>query len=187
MGSPGRKFLRDLVGILAFALLIFFVSQYVVVRYVVNGESMEPNLQTGEQVLVVTKRLAYLFSEPKRGDIIVFHPPRNVSGEPFIKRVIGIPGDVVEIRNGRVYINGKLLPENGRVYRDHCDYGPVVVPPGKYFVLGDNRPHSIDSPEIGFVDEDAIVGKAWLCIWPPSRWGKAPNFDYNSLLEGSAA
>lgn len=126
---------------------------------------MYPTLTEAERVMV--NKFAYRFGEPKIGDIVVF---RYQPGRDFIKRVIGLQGDRVEIRNGKIYINDLLLdeeylPESIAMY----DYGPVEVPPGYYFLLGDYRQNSMDSrdPRVGFISEDDIKGRAFFIFWPP--------------------
>ena len=135
---------------------------------------MEPSF-SDEQYLLVNK-LTYRFHSPKRGEVIVFHNPRLPS-QLYIKRIIGLPGEQVEIREGKVYIDGKELEENSDFpeipYSDNCS---VTVPPDHYFVLGDNRNHSSDSRSFGPIPRDDIVGKVWLCYWPPSEWGLSPKY-----------
>ena len=142
--------------------------------------------ESGQRLLV--SRVAYWFGDPARGDIITFHPPypTSPSSKPYIKRVIGLPGETVEIKSGKVYINGELLNEPYIEARSFTYSMPaIVVPEDSYFVLGDNRNVSDDSHQwinnanhwIS-IPRDSIIGKAWLSIWPPSRWGSAPNYQF---------
>ncbi len=113
-----------------------------------------------------------VFGEPKRGDVIVFRFPRDMS-RPFIKRIIGLPGETVEIRNGRVLINGELLEEVYLKDPPRYQVGPEMVPRSNYFVLGDNRNNSSDSHVWGMVPEENILGKAWVRYWPLVDWSVA--------------
>ena len=134
---------------------------------------MEPNIHEGQYVLV--NKAIYAFQTPERGNTIVFRAP-NGSGRDYIKRIIGRPGDIVEVRKGKVYINGSLIIE------PYIDKPPVYtvhrkeVPSEFYFVLGDNRNNSNDSHNGWLVPRENIIGKAWLCLWPPGTWGFAPNY-----------
>ncbi len=189
-------FLWELIQTVALTLLIFVAMRSVVQNFKVEGTSMEPTLHHNEFLIINkaaytrvdgtpfehlvayasngTSGPKFLFAEPARGEIIVFRYPQQPDKD-FIKRIIGVPGDLVEVRAGRVYLNGKLLDEpyirEGATY----DLPPKVVPPGQYFVLGDNRPNSSDSHVWGFVPADNLIGKAWLAYWPPSEWGPVSN------------
>ena len=186
-------FLRELpvLIVIAFALAIVLKTFIVQAFYIPSG-SMEPTLEPGDRVLVVKA-----FDTPERGDIIVFENPRpgrqpdrglvggflhwlseglgfaRPADEDFIKRVIGLPGETVELRNGTVYVNGLAIEEPYlQGPPDTRDFGPVKVPRGKLFVLGDNRLNSNDSRYgLGFVPRDKVVGEAFVVIWPPSRIG----------------
>ena len=124
-------------------------------------------LVSGEYVIV--NRLSYRLGSPQRGDIIVFHFPRDPK-EEYIKRVIGLPGDEVEVKNNAVYVNGQRLDESYlKVTTNYI--GTWRVPEGQLFVLGDNRNNSSDSHDWGTVPMDYVVGKAILVYWPPPAWG----------------
>ena len=204
---------RELVETLLLAVIIFFAVKAVVQNFRVEGSSMMPSLQN-DQYLLVNKAIyyrvdthelhkflpfipdsngsdRYLFRAPKRGDVIVFKFPLDTSRD-FIKRVIGVPGDTVEIHNGKVFINGSPLNEPYEESPPNYTYGPKTVPPGNYFVLGDNRNNSYDSHAwqqqcsaqqvCDFVPEGNIIGQAWVTYWPWSALG----FVNNKTLKPSA-
>lgn len=155
---------RDAVSVVVTALVIaIFVRTFVVETYVVQGPSMEPTLRDGERLLV--NKLVYRFSKPQRGDVIVFRYPLDPSRD-YIKRVIAVEGDVVEIRTGRVYRNGQLLEEPYVRHIGLSSMSRLVVPPGTVFVMGDNRLNSEDSRTFGPVQVSLVKGKASVVIWP---------------------
>ncbi|MBK8977828.1 MAG: signal peptidase I [Planctomycetes bacterium] len=157
------RFLRDVLrGFLLIVLLHLFVVQVSIVR----GESMQPCLQDGDRLLV--DRVSYSLTPVDRFDVVVLRNPRDPSVD-YVKRVIGLPGDVVELRDGRLCVNGAAVPESFGPIHDHADLPPVTVPPGFCFVLGDNRPVSCDSREFGFVALTLLRGKVRARFWPPSR------------------
>ncbi|MDW8067567.1 MAG: signal peptidase I [Anaerolineae bacterium] len=177
--SPVRSLLREVAESLILALLIYLVINLLTGRFYVRGSSMEPTLHNG-QYLVVSK-IVYHFVEPRRGDIVVFVPP-NGTGEDYIKRIIGLPGERVEIRDGVVWINGYRLDEpyltSGIPYT-----GAWTLGPDEYFVLGDNRANSSDSHAWGPLPRKNIIGKAWLCYWPPQYWGLVAHYAFPPLGE----
>lgn len=155
---------REIVEILALTLLIFLVVRFVIQSYRVDGVSMQPGLSTGEYVMV--NKLSYMLHQPERGDVIVFHWPKDVS-QDFIKRVIGLPGDTITTDSKHVFVNGKQLDEHVYISAPSNLAGQTwTVPVGQYFTLGDNRPQSDDSRSWGFVPKDYIVGKAAIVFWP---------------------
>jgi|SRR5579863_920151 len=183
---------RDVLETLILTALIFLVVQSVVKNFKVEGSSMEPTLHDGEFLLVdkavywslpppLVSRIDpiltpatdglrdYLFHEPQRGDIIVFRYPRDPSRD-FIKRVIGVPGDTVEIRDANVYVNNRALDEPYIMAEPHYQMPPMRVPSGQYFVLGDNRNNSSDSHVWGLVPWYDIIGQAWVSYWPLGDW-----------------
>jgi len=161
------RFLVDILETLVLSVVLFVSINLISARIRVDGASMEPTLVTGEYVIV--SRISYRLGSPQRGDIIVFHFPRDPK-EEYIKRVIGLPGDEVEVRNGAVYVNGQPLDET--YLKVKIDYsGTWTVPAGQLFVLGDNRNNSSDSHDWGTVPMDYVVGKAILVYWPPPSWG----------------
>jgi signal peptidase I len=151
-------------------LFCFFLVTFVAQAFRVQGTSMLPALEDGERIIV--NKLAYRFGSIGRGDVVVFWYPRDPSVS-FIKRVVGLPGDVVELREGVLFVNGQAAAE-GYVsprFRDHDDVGPVQVPRGYYYVLGDHRSSSNDSRNWGEVPEKYIYGKALARFWPLSKVG----------------
>jgi len=162
-----KSWLRDIF--LAFAIAIFIVV-FVVQPVKVEGTSMQPRLVDQERIFV--NRFIYRFQDVKRGDVVVFWYPKDRS-KSFIKRVLGIPGDEVEIRDGVLYVNGARMTEPylKPEFQDYKSFGKAVVPAGKYFVLGDHRNSSNDSRSWGFVAGDLIYGKAVFSYWPFSRFG----------------
>jgi signal peptidase I len=169
-----RKLIIEIVGTLLAGVLIFILVNISVQYSVVEGSSMEPNLHNGQRLLI--NKIAY--KNPQRGDVIVFPPPHIAnSDKDFIKRIIGLPGEVIEIKDGVIYINDSPLDEPYIVDDAGINMALTVIPDGEYFVLGDNRGNSSDSRGGWTVPEENIVGKAWLSIWPPSDWGLAPNSD----------
>ena len=165
--NESLRFVVDIVETLILSVILFAAINAVSARIRVDGASMEPTLQSGEFVIV--NKLAYVIGQPKTGDVIVFHFPRDPEQE-YIKRVIGLPGDQVVIQEGRVTVNGQLLEEEyiaaSPVYEATLD-----VPSDSLFVLGDNRNNSSDSHSWGPVPVEYVVGKAILIYWPPTEWG----------------
>jgi signal peptidase I len=171
--------LREIIETVLLAAVIWLAVNFATARYVVDGQSMEPNLHTGQFLIV--SRLAYKFGTPQRGDIIVFDFPGNPSDD-YVKRIIGLPGDTVTIENGHVLINGNQL-EEPYLPGDTMtmpSQGRWVVPGDSYFVMGDNRAHSSDSRSWGMLQYEKIIGKAWISYWPPSTWGLLPHYTYNT-------
>lgn len=169
---------RDLVETLALALIIFLVVNTFTGRYEVQSISMEPTLHEG-QYLIVSK-VAYWFHGPERGDIIVLDPPNHQSDIPYIKRVIGLPGEKVEIRDGRVWINGIALNEP-YVSGPPAYSESLVLGEDEYLVLGDNRNNSSDSHIWGILPRENIIGKSVFRYWPPEKLGIIPHYTFPEL------
>ena len=200
-----RALLRELCETVILALLVFLALHLSVQNYRVDGPSMRPTLEQGEYVLV--NKLVYLqvrlgklaelipfievsgdasvfpFHPPRRGEIVVFRFPDPVptnAERRFVKRIVGVPGDVVEIRQngeyGQVYVNGEKLEESYLIDPPRCAMDPrcpmkaYEVPTDSYFVLGDNRLSSDDSRRWGEVPAENIIGRAWISLWPLTRW-----------------
>ena len=173
-----KPVLREIIPILLLAVAAVLVLHFVVQNFRIEGSSMQPNLHTGQYVLV--NKTAYWFGrDPGRGDVIVFHAPDQPEMDR-IKRVIALPGETIEVkRDGTVYIDGDQLDEP---YLESADpgtkFGTWTVPENNYFVMGDNRLNSFDSrsvPDPVGIPRGNIVGKAWFIIWPIGNWGFAPN------------
>jgi signal peptidase I len=155
-------YIVDTIETVLLALVIFLAINALSARVRVENISMRPTLEPGQFLLV--NRVAYKLGEPKIGDIVVFHAP-GVSDEDYIKRVIGLPGDVVQVADGIVYVNSQPLYEP--YIADTPNYtGTWTVPENEYFVLGDNRNNSSDSHLWGYIPADDIVGRALLIYWP---------------------
>ncbi|BFM41296.1 signal peptidase I [Synechocystis sp. LKSZ1] len=155
------------------AILAFGIRTFVAEARYIPSSSMEPTLQINDRLII--EKISYHFHAPQRGDIVVFNPTvaleeRNFK-DAFIKRVIGLPGDTVEVSRGTVYINGEPLKENYIAQAPTYDYGPVTVPPNQYLVLGDNRNNSYDSHFWGFVPREKLIGRAFVRFWPFTRLG----------------
>lgn len=179
------RILREIGITVLIAVAIFALLRSTVQGYTVEYSCMLPNIEEGEWVMV--NKASYFFSDPERGDVVVFNPPEELHSDyPFIKRVIGLPGDTVEIRNGTVFINSTpieepyVFPEPAWRYKD---FGPEKIPDGQYFVLGDNRNDSNDSRSWGLVARENIIGKAWFIYWPPGKWGVVKTYSYPELTE----
>ncbi|MBI2404628.1 signal peptidase I [Candidatus Gottesmanbacteria bacterium] len=165
-------FLQSIVVVLAIMVMIYL---FIMSPQEISGASMEANFHNGEFIL--TNKIEYKFLDPKRGDVVVFKSPRNKEVD-FIKRVIALPGETVRLSSSTFFINGQKLDEpyltpgvytfGGSYLRENSE---VVVPPGKYFVVGDNRPHSSDAREFGPIAKEDFIGKALLRYWPFSRVG----------------
>jgi signal peptidase I len=184
---PSARWIIELVGVVVVAILVaVLLRTFVVATYSIPSGSMEPTLQVGDRIVV--DKLSYHLHGVGRGDIVVFSTPptENCAGPPvadLVKRVIGLPGEIVSLDDGSVYINGRLLPEPFLPpdVRDDTYPGPSTdpyalhrafrVPPGDVYVMGDNRPESCDSRYWGPIRESTIVGKVDMRIWPLSRVG----------------
>ena len=157
-----RGFWRDMLETILMAVVLFLLLNAVTSRVRVYNVSMQPTLYEGN--LLVVNKLAYKLGEPKRGDIIVFHYQGTLT-EDYIKRVIGLPGDTIDIGGGVVRVNGQAITEP--YIAELPGYtGTWKVPEGELFVLGDNRNRSSDSHDWGFVKQEWVVGKAILVYWP---------------------
>ena len=202
-----RGFFAEIVRFALLVAAIMLVARARISPFEVDGRSMSPNLHDHDRVFVSRARyfhvdlnrwlnllpgvdrpgtdVWYLFDQPHRGDIVVLNPP-TASDKPFIKRVIGLPGETVTFKNGSVYNDGVRLDESyidGAItYCDrqpYCDVGPI--PDGYVYVLGDNRRNSEDSRYFGLVPIDSLVGEAWFTNWPIDVAGRIPSADYPEL------
>lgn len=199
---PGRSIARFLVEALIIlglaAVVAIIIQSFFIKAFLIPSSSMSPTLQIGDRVMV--EKVTYYFTKPHLGDIIVFrYPPSdpralntnnvfywpfqqigetlhitNRGTTPYVKRVIGTGGETVELRKGKLYVNGKRIQED-YIVDDGSDYGPVEVPKGMLFCLGDNRPNSRDSRFWGMVPIRAVIGRVFLRWWPLSRFGSVPS------------
>ncbi|MGI6001238.1 MAG: signal peptidase I [Candidatus Merdisoma sp.] len=169
--------LRELLGMLIYIGIVlavtFLIITFVGQRTHVSGESMENTLDDGDQLIV--DKITYRFQDPERFDIIVF-PFHYKENTYYIKRIIGLPGETVQIADGAIYINGEVLQESyGREVMQDPGIAaePITLGEDEYFVLGDNRNQSSDSrdPSVGLIHRDEIIGRAWLRIWPLDSFG----------------
>lgn len=167
------RFFREIIETLALVVGIFTLVNLATARFVVDGHSMLPNFDTGQWLLI--SRAHYLLGEPQRGDIVVFHYPRDPA-QDYIKRLIGLPGDTVEIRGTQVLVNGIELQEpyiNEACLPAQCPDRMWQLGADEFFLMGDNRNHSSDSrvDSVGVIHRRYIVGEALVRYWPPSAWG----------------
>lgn len=161
------RFIVDLFETILLSVILFLAIDTMSARIRVDGYSMEPTLDDGQYVLV--NKLSYWLGEPRHGDIVVFHFPRGPE-EEYIKRVVGLPGEKIAIRNGEVTVNGYPLSES-YIKASPAYVGEWVVPDDALFVLGDNRNNSSDSHNWGWVPMENVIGKAVFVYWPPQDWG----------------
>ena len=181
----GLRGFADALEVVALALLMFVLVQGVAQNFVVDGASMEPTFRSGEMLIV--NKLAYSeyglgwvpgigagawrpFGAPDSGDVIVFRYPYG-AGRDFIKRIVGLPGQTVEVRDGLLFVDGASVDEPYLRDRPEYSYGPETVPPGHVFVLGDSRNNSYDSHQWGMLSQSKIIGRVELRYWPAGRAG----------------
>lgn len=172
-----KGILRELAGWIVYLLIIVGVT-YLIITYVgqrtkVSGRSMETTLHDGDNLIV--DKISYRFREPERFEIIVF-PYQHKENTYYIKRIIGLPGETVQVIEGSVYINGELLDEhygNEPMENAWMAAEPITLGEDEYFVLGDNRNHSSDSrdPSVGILHREELLGRAWVRIWPLDKFG----------------
>jgi signal peptidase I len=179
-----KGFVRELLITLGLALVLYLLLQLVIQSSIVNNISMEPTLIEGQRLIV--GKVAYLFKGPQHGDIVIVRPPIETDKE-YVKRLIGLPGDVIMIKSGTVYLNGVPLVEPYLKAAPRADFPSYVVPDKQYFLMGDNRNNSNDSRYGWTVTKEEIVGKAWLRIWPPNKWGLVGNYPLDDQLQAAGA
>lgn len=169
MSSLGEEAKDWVISIVVAVVLAFFIRQFIVELYIVDGPSMRPTLQSQERLVV--NKFIYRFRAPEKGEVLVFRYPRD-PGRDFIKRVIATPGDTIEIRSGHVFVNDQLLNEPYILDTTRSEYPKATVPEGTIFVMGDNRNNSEDSrfADVGFVPYELIKGKAMMVFWPVSQF-----------------
>src|SRR5258708_27754795 len=172
--KPAGEVLESFISAVVVVLLV--VRHFMVQAFYIPSESMTPTLVENDRILV--SKLSYRLGRPGRHDVVVFRAPKEAVGEQaegeekdFVKRIVGLPGDTVEIRGGVTYINGKAVKEPFTKEPIDYDLPPTVVPEGRYFVMADNRNHSNDSHRWGTLEQDRVIGRAVMVFWPPSRAG----------------
>ena len=174
------RILREIAITVLIAVAIFVPLKSTIQGYRVQYSCMLPSIEDGDWIIV--NKASYSFSDPKRGDVIVFNPREGVGSEyPFIKRIIGLPGETVGIKNGQVFIDNTPINEPyvfPEPPRSNTDFGPQTMGDGQYFVLGDNRNNSNDSRAWGPISRSDIIGKAKFVYWPPSKWGPIDHYSY---------
>ena len=162
IGQEVKSWIISIVSAVVVALLI---RTFIVELYVVDGPSMQPTLQDGERLVV--NKFIYHWRDPLKGEVVIFRYPRDHSRD-FIKRVIAVGGDTIEIKDGHVFVNDALVNEDYIAEKTRTEYPKATVPEGTLFVCGDNRRNSLDSrfPDVGFVPLELVKGKAALIFWP---------------------
>ena len=177
-----KSLLREVFITLIIAGIIIVGFRNTLQTFGIFMSSMEPNFHEGQRLLV--NKAIYLFGDPQRGDVVIFHSPEQ-SGD-FIKRVIGVPGDTVEIKDSIVYVNDVKLDEPYIRTAPRYTMEAIEIPNNYYFVLGDNRNNSNDSHRGWLVPRENVIGKAWLSTWPPMHWGIIPDYPLSEQLTSSS-
>ncbi len=177
-----KTFFREILITAILALIIFLGARVTVQTFIVVMTSMEPSFHDGQRLLV--NKAIYIFGDPERGDVVIFEAPNGRQGD-YIKRVIGLPGDTIEIKDEAVYIDGSKLDEP--YIKDAPTYtlAELEIPENHYFVLGDNRNNSDDSHHGWVVPRENMIGKAWISTWPPENWGLVPDYPLQKQLTSS--
>ncbi len=170
----GKSLLREIIETILLTVIIYFAVNFATGRFRIEGSSMEPSMHPDQYVLV--DKISYMIGEPKRGDVVVFNYPLATERD-FIKRVIGLPGETITIRNGTVLVNGVPLAEP-YIAAPPAYENSWVLGPNQYLVLGDNRNSSSDSHSWGPLDRQFLIGRAVFVYWPPKNWGLVPHFTY---------
>jgi signal peptidase I len=171
-----KIFIRDLLLAALLAVCVFFSLHAMLFQCVIHQTSMTPTIVEGQRIFI--NKTAYFFNTPCRGDIVVFDPVQMENEIPLIKRVIGLPGEHIAVKCGLVYIDGSPLSEPYLKELPMYTLDGFIVPDDHYFVLGDNRNSSYDSHCGWTVERDAIIGKAWISVWPLDTLGPAPNYAF---------
>jgi signal peptidase I len=166
-GLQHPNMLRDLIETMVLVAIAFLVVNALIGRFRIEQVSMQPNLHEGEYVIV--DKVSYAFRQPERGEIVVLKNP-NPSQPDLIKRIIGLPGETIDVRGGRAYVNGQPLTEPYIRQPMASDSPATQLQAGQYFVMGDNRNNSEDSRIFGARPAGDIVGRAWIIYWPPPDW-----------------
>jgi len=176
--EPPFAWLRELLGMLITGLLVFLIINTTTGRYIVLSVSMQPNLHEGEWI--IASKITYWLDDPQRGDIVVVQPPPAEGETPFVKRLIGLPGDTIEVSNGLVRVNGSIIHEP-YINAPPNYSNQWILGPDDYFVLGDNRTNSSDSHIWGMLSREQILAKAIFRYWPLAKFGPFPHYTYSEL------
>lgn len=171
------KYIRDLIITVVIAVAVFALLQVTVGSFKVYGLSMMPSVHDGEYIIV--NKVAYCFDDPQRGEVVVFHSPNN-SRSDLIKRIIALPGDTVEVKDGIVFVNDAPLVEPYISEPPKYLFYHREIPEGNYFVLGDNRNNSIDSHKGWTVPRENIIGKTCFTYWPPPEWRTIKHYNLDA-------
>jgi signal peptidase I len=178
------RIFRDIIAPVLLGIAVFALFHVTIGSFKVYGTSMLPTVEEGEYIMV--SKAAYFFGQPQRGDIIVFDSPQDPKSD-LIKRIIGLPGDTIEIRDNKVTVNGTTLNEPYILQTPNYLLLPEEIPPDHYFVLGDNRNNSSDSHRGWTVPRQNIVGKAWITYWPPYRWRLIPSSNISAGTQAATS
>jgi signal peptidase I len=187
---PQKSVVRQYAEAFIIAIVLALVIRaFIVQAFKIPSGSMLPTLQIGDHILV--NKFVYWFTDPKRGDVVVFKFPQDEARD-FIKRVVALPGEEVQVRAKRVLVNGKPIQESYAVHLDHTthdnphsprdNFGPIVVPPGQLFMMGDNRDYSMDSRFWGFLEVEKVRGKAFVIYWSWDRERFRPRWHRIGML-----
>ncbi len=174
-----KDFFKEVGITLGIALVVFLGFHAVIQSYSIYEQCMEPNFYQGDRILV--NKQAYLFGDPQRGDVVILNPPINEE-LVFIKRIVAIPGDKVEVKGGALYINGTKIDEPYLMEPMTYTMPERTVPQGEYFVLGDNRNIANDSHNGWTVKRDNLIGKALVAYWPAGHWGSILHYALKDQL-----
>lgn len=171
--APENIYVETVKTLATAAILAFGIRTFVAEARYIPSESMLPTLEVNDRLII--EKVSYHFNKPKHGDVVVFEPTEALKEkgfkDAFIKRVIGLPGDTVEVKDEKVYVNGKVIEEDYIESAPKYNFGPVTVPSDQYLVLGDNRNNSYDSHYWGYVPRENLIGRAVVRFWPPDRIG----------------
>jgi len=184
LGSIGKFILSFLETVVVALVISVVLYLFIMTPHEVVGNSMHPTYKNGE--MLMANKVLYKFKEPTRGDVIIF---KYSDTQDFIKRIIGLPGETVMLKDGKLYINGNLLDEStylsSSIYTNGGDYlkegETITIPEGRYFVCGDNRPHSSDSRMFGPIDSKDIKGKAWIVYFPFNQFRLVKHESYSGI------
>jgi signal peptidase I len=176
------KYIRDILITIVIAVVFFVLLNVTIGTFRVYGTSMLPNIEPGD--CLVVNKITYSFREPDRGEIVILHSPKKQETD-LIKRIIALPGDTIEVKDNKVFVNGTAIEEP--YIKDAPDYQYPLqeVPEGHYFVLGDNRTVSADSHLGWYLPEENLIGKAWIRYWPLEKVDVIKH--YNTYIDGQLA